>query len=147
MPVSVYVDGITDSFNINIELKNVSSPIWHQGFKQDQRRVASDANSPLRVPDIQLYIDVCLRICEILRNSEMVAENDRQPAVALAISDKSLLIKKASLLTSIHETGEYDLLQQIAQTKLTINAYELFKQVHDATTMDHIDDLIVKLWG
>lgn len=131
LPVKIIQGTNEKNVEITAELKNVTSQIWHQGYKKGKRREINGPGS-IWIPDEQLYMDICMRLCETKEKSKNVSINVLDKEVTLAVENKGLFIKKEIMEQCVSK----DRIMQLAKDKLEADWYAIFCQVIECKTCE-----------
>lgn len=129
IPVKITQGTTEKDVEITVEFKNVTSEIWHQGYKKGKRREIGELGS-IWIPDEQLYMDICMRLCEMKEKSKNVSTDILNKEVTLAVEKKGLFIKKEILEQCVSK----ERVMQLAEDKLEADWYEIFCQVIECKT-------------
>ena len=131
LPVEIKHESKETNGEITVEFKNVTSEIWHQGYKKGKRREINGQRS-IWIPDEQLYIYICMRLCEIKENSKEVPMETLADEVTLAVKNKGLFIKKEIMEQCVAK----DRIKQLAEDKLEADWYAMLCQVMECKTCE-----------
>lgn len=131
LPVKIIQGTNEKNVEITAELKNVTSQIWHQGYKKGKRREINGLRS-IWIPDEQLYLDICMRLCETKEKSKAVSIDVLEQEVTLAVENKGLFIKKEIMEQCVSK----DRIMQLAKDKLEADWYAIFCQVIECKTCE-----------
>lgn len=124
IPVKIQEGNKETNVEITAELKNVTSDEWHQGYKKGKRRI-TEGERDIWLPDKQIYMDICMRLCELKFNSIKVSEEMLEKEVLLAVRNKGLFTKKEIIEARVSKEE----ITCIAKEKLEDNWYQVFEQV------------------
>lgn len=137
IPVKIILGTGEKNVEIDAELKNVTSRIWHVGYKAGKHREVS-APRGLSVPDNQLYMDICMRLCEMVVKSKEVTEDNLESEVRQAVGNKALLIKKAAMEGVISKEA----VLEMAEDKLETEWNDLFKKAVNCDSCENLLHII-----
>ncbi len=113
-----------EMMTIDVELKDVTGPKWHEGFQEGKSREVGE--SPW-IPTSQLYIDVCSRLVDLVLQAESKGQGVKQ--VYEAAKEKHLLTKREVLLKALGD--KVSRAEQMARDKLAQDRFDRWKEVSD----------------
>ena len=119
-------------YYINVEIKNITSKIWHKGWKAAAKR---DVVDTMETSEKQLYMDTCLRINDIISAMLTIRPeiNQDTPESELllfqqqirdSVNAKQYMLKKKILEENLIEKDKYQEAIDMAQAKLEENTYK-----------------------
>lgn len=119
-------------YYINVEIKNITTKIWHEGWKAAAKR---DVMDTMETSEKQLYMDTCLRINDIisavLTEQSEINENTPESELNLirqqikdSVDAKQYILKKKILEENLFDKDKYQETIDMAQAKLEENTYK-----------------------
>ncbi len=126
------IDGLPVIRTVDVEMKNVSGAVWHEGLRPGRRR---DVGEGPWLPTAQLYLDVGSRIVDLIlqaRADDTVINKAR--AVYDVADTKSLFLKLKILKGELGPRG-LEQAQDLAEAKLQPERFAVWQEVAAGTPL------------
>ena len=143
-------------YYINVELKNVTSKIWHKGWKEKAKR---DVGDTMKTSEEQLYMDTCLRIDDIIftlwtqrfpninRNTPTNQLDEFREQIQASVDKKHYMVKKDILKKDLGLKNTYQAAKNMANDKLLADTYNRWEVISDSTdiSVDMLHEYLKRL--
>ncbi len=107
------------SYYVNVEIKNITTKNWHNGWKTGEKRDIED--NTMETSEKQLYMDTCLRIYDIISAALTMPVSDLkslQKIIEDSVDAKKYMLKKNILEESLRKKEKYQEAIEMAKAKL-----------------------------